>query len=331
VRALFAKVAIAHPLAVAKCNDDMEALVSDTNRTIATLAITTLLKTGSESSVDRLMKQIATFMSEITDEFKVGRRVDWGGGVGAPVSAQALCAAPFPCHRTTPRVSCSLVACAAGCCGPRQVVVVKAIHELCLRYPGKYRVLLLFLSTSLREEGGFDFKRAILDAIFDIIDKVRWSPQSAGGGVVTRFAGCRAGSLGGGLACVSPASLLRTLSTLVAPSACAPPLPCAVSVLRQIPDASNEGLLMLCEFIEDCEFASLSVRVLHLLADKGPHTPAPGACASPLTPPPPNPIPLFAPPSRAAPTHPVWSLPLCLPLCVLLPPHPTPGSIPTSA
>ena len=34
------KVAMAHPLAVAKCNDDMEALVSDTNRTIATLAIT---------------------------------------------------------------------------------------------------------------------------------------------------------------------------------------------------------------------------------------------------------------------------------------------------
>ena len=57
----------------------------------------TLLKTGSESSVDRLMKQIATFMSEITDEFKV--------------------------------------------------VVVKAIHELCLRYPAKYRVLLMFLST----------------------------------------------------------------------------------------------------------------------------------------------------------------------------------------
>jgi hypothetical protein len=57
----------------------------------------TLLKTGNESSVDRLMKQIATFMGEITDEFKV--------------------------------------------------VVVKAIHELCLRYPGKYRVLLMFLSS----------------------------------------------------------------------------------------------------------------------------------------------------------------------------------------
>lgn len=40
-------------------------------RSIATLAITTLLKTGSEGSVDRLMKQISSFMNEIADEFKI--------------------------------------------------------------------------------------------------------------------------------------------------------------------------------------------------------------------------------------------------------------------
>lgn len=65
------EVAIKHPASVAKCNDDMETLIQDSNRSIATLAITTLLKTGSESSVDRLMKQISSFMSEIPDEFKV--------------------------------------------------------------------------------------------------------------------------------------------------------------------------------------------------------------------------------------------------------------------
>ena len=57
--------------AVVKCNDDMESLIADSNRSIATLAITTLLKTGSEGSVDRLMKQISTFMNEIADEFKI--------------------------------------------------------------------------------------------------------------------------------------------------------------------------------------------------------------------------------------------------------------------
>lgn len=65
------KVAMAHPAAVTACNLDLEGLIADSNRSVATLAITTLLKTGAESSVERLMKQIATFVAEISDEFKV--------------------------------------------------------------------------------------------------------------------------------------------------------------------------------------------------------------------------------------------------------------------
>lgn len=60
-----------HPNAIIACNVDLEILISDTNRSIATLAITTLLKTGSETSVDRLMKQISSFVNEISDEFKI--------------------------------------------------------------------------------------------------------------------------------------------------------------------------------------------------------------------------------------------------------------------
>lgn len=73
----FAAIRILHqfasfkPDAVRQCNPDIEALITNTNRSIATFAITTLLKTGNEASVDRLMKQISTFMSDITDEFKV--------------------------------------------------------------------------------------------------------------------------------------------------------------------------------------------------------------------------------------------------------------------
>lgn len=62
---------MSHPAAVTACNLDLENLITDSNRSIATLAITTLLKTGAESSVDRLMKQIASFVSEISDEFKI--------------------------------------------------------------------------------------------------------------------------------------------------------------------------------------------------------------------------------------------------------------------
>lgn len=62
---------MSHPASVKVCNLDLENLITDSNRSIATLAITTLLKTGTESSVDRLMKQISSFMGEISDEFKV--------------------------------------------------------------------------------------------------------------------------------------------------------------------------------------------------------------------------------------------------------------------
>ena len=111
-----------HPISVSKCNDDMESIVSDPNRSIATLAITTLLKTGNEGSIDRLMKQISSFMSEIGDEFKI--------------------------------------------------VVVTAIKELCLRYPSKHRVMVAFLATFLREEGGFEFKKSIVDSIVDLMNSI---------------------------------------------------------------------------------------------------------------------------------------------------------------
>ncbi|MQL82750.1 hypothetical protein Taro_015253 [Colocasia esculenta] len=154
------KVAMTHPLAVTNCNIDMESLISDQNRSIATLAITTLLKTGNESSVDRLMKQITNFMSDIADEFKI--------------------------------------------------VVVEAIRSLCLKFPLKYRSLMNFLSNILREEGGFEYKKAIVDSI--------------------------------------------------------------VILIRDIPDAKENGLFHLCEFIEDCEFTYLSTQILHFLGNEGPKT-----------------------------------------------------------
>uniref|UniRef100_A0A452QGG6 Coatomer subunit gamma n=1 Tax=Ursus americanus TaxID=9643 RepID=A0A452QGG6_URSAM len=115
------KVAMKHPSAVTACNLDLENLITDSNRSIATLAITTLLKTGSESSVDRLMKQISSFVSEISDEFKV--------------------------------------------------VVVQAISALCQKYPRKHSVMMTFLSNMLRDDGGFEYKRAIVDCIISIVEE----------------------------------------------------------------------------------------------------------------------------------------------------------------
>merc|ERR550514_967584 len=59
------------PQIAARCNCDMEPLLTDQNRNTATLALTTLLKTGHESNVERLVKQITSFMSDISDVFKI--------------------------------------------------------------------------------------------------------------------------------------------------------------------------------------------------------------------------------------------------------------------
>jgi coatomer protein complex subunit gamma len=74
------------------------------------------------------MKQITTFMTEISDDFKV--------------------------------------------------VVVNAIRTLCLKFPSKQGVMLTFLSGVLRDEGGYDFKRAVVEAIFDMIKFIKDSKEA---------------------------------------------------------------------------------------------------------------------------------------------------------
>ncbi|KAL4906620.1 hypothetical protein BDW74DRAFT_135768 [Aspergillus multicolor] len=165
----FAAIRILHrfasfkPHVVNVCNPDIESLISNTNRSIATFAITTLLKTGNEASVDRLMKQISGFMADITDEFKI--------------------------------------------------TIVEAIRTLCLKFPSKQAGMLSFLSGILRDEGGYEFKRSVVESMFDLI--------------------------------------------------------------KFVPESKEDALAHLCEFIEDCEFTKLSVRVLHLLGVEGPKTSQP--------------------------------------------------------
>ncbi|KAJ6152539.1 hypothetical protein N7497_006858 [Penicillium chrysogenum] len=159
----FAAIRILHnfasfkPHVVNVCNPDMESLISNSNRSIATFAITTLLKTGNEASVDRLMKQISGFMADITDEFKV--------------------------------------------------TIVEAIRTF---FPSKQAGMLVFLSGILRDEGGYEFKRTVVESMFDLI--------------------------------------------------------------KFVPESKEDALAHLCEFIEDCEFTKLSVRILHLLGSEGPKT-----------------------------------------------------------
>lgn len=122
------KLASKYPLLVSLANNDLDSLVSDSNRNIATLAITTLLKTGDENNIDRLMKQISNFMHDISDEFKV--------------------------------------------------TLIQEMKQLCLKYTTKYVTILNFLNNSLREEGGFEFKKAVIDSIITIITSIKDSKDA---------------------------------------------------------------------------------------------------------------------------------------------------------
>eukprot|EP00742_Colponemidia_sp_Colp-10_P003508 GILJ01003735.1.p1 GENE.GILJ01003735.1~~GILJ01003735.1.p1 ORF type:complete len:905 (-),score=126.81 GILJ01003735.1:163-2877(-) len=53
-----------------------------------------------------------------------------------------------------------------------KVVVIDAIRSLCLKFPAKHRVLMNFLANTLREEGGFEYKRAIVDAVLALISDI---------------------------------------------------------------------------------------------------------------------------------------------------------------
>ncbi|CAK9290192.1 unnamed protein product [Gordionus sp. m RMFG-2023] len=121
VKALNA-VAMKKPSLLSSCNAELESMITDSNRTVSTLAITTLLKIGSESCIDRLMKQISTYISEISDPFKI--------------------------------------------------TIVEAIRSLCLKFPRKHSIMMNFLSSMLRDEGGYEYKRAIVNTIIAIIQEI---------------------------------------------------------------------------------------------------------------------------------------------------------------
>ena len=53
-----------------------------------------------------------------------------------------------------------------------KVVVIKAIRQLCLRYPRKSGLLLQFMHNCLRDEGEFAYKQALVNTILDLMDKL---------------------------------------------------------------------------------------------------------------------------------------------------------------
>jgi coatomer protein complex subunit gamma len=60
-----------------------------------------------------------------------------------------------------------------------KIVVVKAIKDLCIKYPGKHRVMVAFLATFLREEGGYEFKKSIVDSIVTLMERISETKEAS--------------------------------------------------------------------------------------------------------------------------------------------------------
>lgn len=65
------RVASKQPALVSICQTELESLITDMNRSVASLAISTLLKTCNEDSVWRLLKLIGNYLPDLGLDFKI--------------------------------------------------------------------------------------------------------------------------------------------------------------------------------------------------------------------------------------------------------------------
>jgi len=65
------RIASQQPKLVGICQTELETLITDNNRSVASLAISTLLKTCNEDSVQKLLRQIANYLPDLGIDFKI--------------------------------------------------------------------------------------------------------------------------------------------------------------------------------------------------------------------------------------------------------------------
>jgi coatomer protein complex subunit gamma len=65
------KISSQQPKLVGICQAELESLITDSNRSVASLAISTLLKMCNEDSVQKLLKQISAYLPDLGIDFKI--------------------------------------------------------------------------------------------------------------------------------------------------------------------------------------------------------------------------------------------------------------------
>eukprot|EP00917_Polyrhabdina_sp_WS-2016_P023333 GHVP01050564.1.p1 GENE.GHVP01050564.1~~GHVP01050564.1.p1 ORF type:complete len:921 (-),score=175.84 GHVP01050564.1:2194-4956(-) len=147
------------PKLVIRCTQDLEPLVNDSNKNIATLALITILKTCHDTQVEKYIKDIQGLLKDTTDSSRIE--------------------------------------------------IIQAVRILCESYPSKHHFLCDFLSRNLQKEASMEFKSEV------------------------------------------------------------------VKTLIYLSNQGENGLLQLCEFIEDCEYTNICCNILTFLAQKIPLTQTP--------------------------------------------------------
>lgn len=114
--------AMKHASYLTDSTGEYENLLTEPNRSLATMAISTLLKLSTDSNVDKLLGMISNFMNEVSDEFKIE--------------------------------------------------LIESIKVLCLRMPHKHQQLNKFVGDILKDEGGLQLKKSIVDTLLQLYDSL---------------------------------------------------------------------------------------------------------------------------------------------------------------
>lgn len=65
------RIARQHPQLVSMASPDLEILISSENRFVASLAVSTLLQTCDEKSVEGLLQQISSYLEDMGEDFVI--------------------------------------------------------------------------------------------------------------------------------------------------------------------------------------------------------------------------------------------------------------------
>jgi coatomer protein complex subunit gamma len=207
-------VAQTYPSLVARTNDDLQTLIADPNRLIGTLAMTTLLQTAAASS------------SSVSS---------------SSTGSQRQHTPPAALDRYLAKIALFVHKIEED---EYKVHIIASLRRLCLAHPSKHKEIVDLMGTFLRDEGGYAFKKYVVQAIVSMMQQLTASSTSS-----DTSSDC---DIHNDFVDRSNNSMSMTMDVS----------PFAIRV-------KDLSLSWLCECMEDCAFTNLTTYILHLIGIYG--------------------------------------------------------------